>query len=105
MGGGVAPGLAMSRGMGDALGQGCGLLAEATTLEMALGPGDAVVIVASDGVFDVLSDAEVLHCCRVFWTSRAASEAATAVLAAAARAWAGRGMGYRDDCTCVVLFL
>lgn len=106
-GGGVAPGLAMSRGLGDVLGQGCGLLAEATALEVPLGPGDAVVVVASDGVFDVLSDAEVLHCCRVFWPSRSASEASAAVVAAAARAWAARGPAgpsYRDDCTCAVLF-
>lgn len=101
---GVAPGLALSRGLGDALGQGCGLVPETDAVEAALEVGDSVVVVASDGVFDVLSDAEVLHCCRVFWPSRGAAEAAAAVVAAAGRAWAARG-GYRDDATCVVLFL
>mmetsp|Transcript_17713 Transcript_17713/g.62071 ORF Transcript_17713/g.62071 Transcript_17713/m.62071 type:complete len:96 (+) Transcript_17713:2794-3081(+) len=95
----------MSRGLGDTLGKGCGLLAEATTREMPLGPDDKVFVVASDGIFDVLSDAEVLHCCRYFWEVRGAPQAAAAVLAAAARGWENRGLAYRDDCTCAVLFL
>jgi len=101
---GMAPGLALSRGVGDALGQGCGLSPETAAVEVPLEAHDAVVVVGSDGVFDVLSDAEVLHCCRVFWPSRGAAEAAAAVVSAAARAWAARGP-YRDDATCAVLFL
>lgn len=100
-----APGLAMSRGLGDALGQGCGLSAEAATSQVDLAPHDCAVVVGSDGIFDVLSDAEVLHCCRVFWPTRGAAEAANAVVAAASQAWSARGLAYRDDCTCAVLFL
>lgn len=103
--GGTGPGLAMSRGLGDTLGKGCGLLAEAPCREVLLTEDDKVVVAASDGIFDVLSDAEVLHCCRYFWSSRNAADAAAAVVAAATKGWANKGLSYRDDCTCAVLYL
>lgn len=65
---------------------------------------DVVLVVGSDGVFDVLSDAEVLHCCRQFIDSQEATKAAEVVTASARRVWQQRG-AYVDDCTCVVLFL
>jgi len=102
---GQAPGLAMSRGLGDTLGKACGLSPEATAHEMMLVPKeDVVLVVGSDGVFDVLSDAEVLHCCRQFIDSQEATKAAEVVTASARRVWQQRG-AYVDDCTCVVLFL
>jgi len=67
--------------------------------------GDAVIVVGSDGVFDVCSDAEVMHCCRTFWADRAASQAASAIVAMAGRAWAARGPSYRDDVTCAVMYM
>lgn len=99
-----APGLAVSRGLGDALAQSCGLLARPAVLEAALGQEDLVLIAASDGVFDVLQDADVLRTCLPFRRDRDAAGAAAAVVAAAARGWAKFG-GYRDDATCIVLFL
>ncbi|CAK9111995.1 unnamed protein product [Durusdinium trenchii] len=101
---GNAPGLAMSRGLGDALGKACGLSPEATTLEMELNEEDVVIVLGSDGIFDVLSDAEILHCCRQFIEKRSATEAAAAVTQSARQQWLQRGP-YVDDCTCVVLFL
>ena len=101
---GQAPGLAMSRGLGDALGKACGLSPQAAMLEMTLTEEDVVLVLGSDGIFDVLSDAEVLHCCRQFIEKRAAAEAAEAVTLSARRQWQQRGP-YVDDCTCVVFFL
>lgn len=101
---GQAPGLAMSRGLGDALGKACGLSPVATTLEMELTEEDVLVVVGSDGIFDVLSEAEVVHCCRQFVETRAAAQAAEAVTLSARRQWQQRGP-YIDDCTCVVIFL
>eukprot|EP00435_Cladocopium_sp_Y103_P046487 s565_g13.t1 len=101
---GQAPGLAMSRCLGDALGKACGLSPQASMLDMDLTEEDVVVVLGSDGIFDVLSDAEVLHCCRQFIESRAAAQAAEAVTLSARRQWQLRGP-YIDDCTCVVLFL
>ncbi|CAE8648970.1 unnamed protein product, partial [Polarella glacialis] len=82
-----APGLAMSRGLGDTLGKACGLSPEASVTELELSAEDAVVVVGSDGIFDMLSDAEVLHCCRHFASSKDAAGAAAAVVSAAGRIW------------------
>lgn len=101
---GQAPGLAMSRCLGDALGKACGLSPLASMVDMDLTEEDVVVVLGSDGIFDVLSDAEVIHCCRQFIESRGAAEAAEAVTLSARRQWQLRGP-YIDDCTCVVLFL
>lgn len=101
---GQAPGLAMSRCLGDALGKACGLSPQASMLDMDLTEEDVVLVLGSDGIFDVLSDAEVIHCCRQFIETRAAAQAAEAVMQSARRQWQLRGP-YIDDCTCVVLFL
>ena len=63
-----------------------------------------MLVLASDGIFDALSDAEVLHCCRPHLASRGASAAAEAVTQCARRNWLQKGC-YVDDCTCVVAFL
>jgi len=105
---GHVPGLAMSRGLGDTMGKACGLSPQAAAMQMKLTPEDTVLIVGSDGIFDVLSDAEVLQCCRHFAASGEACKAAAAVVAAARRGWESKGpcdKPYIDDCTCVVLFL
>eukprot|EP00930_Biecheleria_cincta_P086000 TRINITY_DN75373_c0_g1_i1.p1 TRINITY_DN75373_c0_g1~~TRINITY_DN75373_c0_g1_i1.p1 ORF type:complete len:637 (-),score=128.25 TRINITY_DN75373_c0_g1_i1:100-2010(-) len=102
------PGLAMSRGLGDTMGKACGLSPQATVMRLKLTTEDTVLIAGSDGIFDVLSDAEVLQCCRHFAASREACKAAAAVVAAARRGWELKGpcdKPYIDDCTCVVLFL
>lgn len=102
------PGLAMSRGLGDTMGKACGLSPQAAAIRRKLSPEDTVLIVGSDGIFDVLSDAEVLQCCRHFAATGEACKAAAAVVAAARRAWESKGPAdkpYVDDCTCVVLFL
>eukprot|EP00927_Polykrikos_kofoidii_P040246 TRINITY_DN34441_c0_g1_i1.p1 TRINITY_DN34441_c0_g1~~TRINITY_DN34441_c0_g1_i1.p1 ORF type:complete len:636 (-),score=110.53 TRINITY_DN34441_c0_g1_i1:38-1945(-) len=99
-----APGLAVSRGLGDVLAQTCGFSPEASVLEAWLRPEDLVVVVASDGVFDVLPDPEVLQRCLPYRRSRDAAAAAVAIVAAAGRAWAALG-AYRDDATCIVMFV
>eukprot|EP00927_Polykrikos_kofoidii_P066378 TRINITY_DN61990_c0_g1_i1.p1 TRINITY_DN61990_c0_g1~~TRINITY_DN61990_c0_g1_i1.p1 ORF type:complete len:649 (-),score=121.08 TRINITY_DN61990_c0_g1_i1:48-1994(-) len=130
---GLAPGLAMSRGLGDVLGQSAGLSVEASIAQVQItrkdsnsctsssesdmelrrvggsrsGGGDgtlAVIVVASDGIFDMLSDREVLDVCWPAASAGDAAAAADAVLLAATRAWDARGP-YRDDATCVVLVL
>lgn len=98
------PGLDVSRALGDALGQTCGLSPDAAVLEAPLGAEDLVVVVASDGVFGVLSDGEVLQRCLPHRRSGDATGAASAVVSAAGRAWARFG-SYRDDASCVVIFI
>lgn len=57
---GLAPGLAMSRALGDRLGQEVGVISEPLVHSFNLYKGrDRFVVMASDGVWDVLSNEEV----------------------------------------------
>eukprot|EP00931_Biecheleriopsis_adriatica_P116646 TRINITY_DN92268_c0_g1_i1.p1 TRINITY_DN92268_c0_g1~~TRINITY_DN92268_c0_g1_i1.p1 ORF type:complete len:573 (+),score=125.29 TRINITY_DN92268_c0_g1_i1:124-1842(+) len=101
-----APGLAVSRGLGDALAKSCGLSAEVDVLEATLSEEDLVVVAGSDGVFDVLQDHEVLQRCLPRRRAKDAQGAASAVVSAASKAWARQtGGSYCDDVSCVVFFL
>ena len=50
------PGLAMTRSMGDKVAHSVGCTAEPETLEFLMGPNDKYVIIASDGVWEFLSN-------------------------------------------------
>lgn len=57
---GLAPGLAMSRSIGDRLGQEVGVISEPLVHSFGLYKGrDRFIVMASDGVWDVLSNEEV----------------------------------------------
>jgi len=100
------PGLAVSRGLGDVMAQTCGLVPEVEVLVAPLREGDLVLIVASDGVFDVLEDSDVLRRCLGFRRTSDAGGAALAIVEAAGRAWARQSGGsYSDDASCMVFFL
>jgi len=53
------PGLAMSRSMGDKVAHSVGVTAEPDTLEFTLGLSDRYVVIASDGVWEFLSNEDV----------------------------------------------
>lgn len=54
-------GLAMSRSLGDAVAHKCGVSAEPEVFEHALDPSDEFVVIATDGVFDVLDNQQVVQ--------------------------------------------
>ena len=54
-------GLAMSRSLGDAVAHKCGVSAEPEIFEHALDPSDEFVVIATDGVFDVLDNQQVVQ--------------------------------------------
>ena len=51
----------MSRSIGDSLGSQVGVIAEAEVAERLLGPEDALLILASDGLWDVWAYKDVLR--------------------------------------------
>ena len=55
----VAPGLAMARSIGDAVGAMVGVIAEPEITNRALKPEDALCIIASDGLWEFLSSEQV----------------------------------------------
>eukprot|EP00897_Mesotaenium_endlicherianum_P005775 jgi/Mesen1/5225/ME000026S04526 len=98
----LMPGLAMSRAFGDSVLKPYGLISEPEVHHKILKAKDKFVILASDGIWDVLSDQEAAE---VVARAPARSDAAKALVDAAIRAWAFKKPGAkRDDATVALLF-
>ncbi|CAJ2675260.1 unnamed protein product [Trifolium pratense] len=97
------PGLAMSRAFGDFILKDHGVIAIPDISYHPLTSSDQFIVLASDGVWDVLSNEEVAS---IVWMIESEEEAARAVVEAATAAWAKKYPSSRvDDCTVVCLFL
>ncbi|KAK2398759.1 hypothetical protein P8452_06121 [Trifolium repens] len=97
------PGLAMSRAFGDFILKDHGVIAIPDIFYHPLTSSDQFIVLASDGVWDVLSNEEVAS---IVWMIQSEEEAARAVVEAATAAWAKKYPSSRvDDCTVVCLFL
>ena len=57
----VAPGLAMSRSIGDAVGAMVGVTAEPELMDTSLKTEDAFLVIASDGVWEFLESQDVVR--------------------------------------------
>lgn len=98
-----SPGLAMSRAFGDFLLKDYGVIAIPEISYHSLTASDQFIVLASDGVWDVLSNKEVAS---IVWNVDTEEAAARAVVEAANAAWRQRHPSYMvDDCTVVCLFL
>jgi serine/threonine protein phosphatase PrpC len=98
-------GLAMSRAFGDFDVKAAGVIVEPGVNVHDLRPTDEVVIVGSDGVWDVLDQSEVLALLEPHWATRDAKAGAQAIVDAARDVWQESSHGYGDDITCVVAWL
>lgn len=103
------PGLAMSRSIGDAVAASVGVISTPEVLHITLQPDDKVLVLGSDGVFEFLSNEEVIDIVTPFWGHRDAQSACKAVENAAYAKWAEvrstQDEDVVDDITCVVVFL
>ncbi|MED6208387.1 hypothetical protein PIB30_044502 [Stylosanthes scabra] len=98
-----SPGLAMSRSFGDFLLKEHGVIAIPDVTYYPLTSSDQFIVLASDGVSDVLSNIEVAT---IVWTTNNEEEAAKKVVEAANAAWRRKyPFSKIDDCTVVCLFL
>lgn len=98
-----SPGLAMSRAFGDFMLKDNGITAIPDVSYRTLTSRDQFVVLATDGVWDVLSNKEV---CSIVWEAETEKEAARAVVEAATVAWKHKYPSSKvDDCTVVCLFL
>ncbi|KAF5748301.1 protein phosphatase 2C 72 [Tripterygium wilfordii] len=97
------PGLAMSRAFGDFLLKDYGVIAIPDINHRQLNSNDQFVVIATDGVWDVLSNNQVAS---MVWAAESEETAAKAVVDAAVAAWKNRFPSSKvDDCTAVCLFL
>ncbi|KAG2432356.1 hypothetical protein HYH02_012930 [Chlamydomonas schloesseri] len=97
------PGLAMSRALGDLPGRQIGVIAAPSLAALTLPPEGrpAVLVVASDGVWELLSSEQVLA---LAGGAGSAAEAASRVVQQSRRAWVKEyGGSYIDDITALVV--
>ncbi|KAG2691014.1 hypothetical protein I3760_09G216900 [Carya illinoinensis] len=97
------PGLAMSRAFGDFCLKNCGLISIPEVSYWKLTNDDEFVVLATDGIWDVLTNNEVI---RILTSAKRRSTAAKLLVHHAVRAWKGKYPGSKvDDCTVICLFL
>ncbi|WVZ77263.1 hypothetical protein U9M48_025150 [Paspalum notatum var. saurae] len=97
------PGLAMARSLGDFRLKRHGVVSEPQVAHRRVAPGDLFIILATDGVWDVLSNEEVVS---IVCATPRKQHASKAVAEAAAQRWRAKYPASRaDDCSAVCLFL
>ncbi|KAL8099785.1 hypothetical protein AgCh_032153 [Apium graveolens] len=98
-----SPGLAMARAFGDFCLKDFGLISVPEISHRRLTEKDEFVVLATDGIWDVLSNKEVVD---IVAAAPARSYAARALVESAVRAWKGKYPTSKvDDCAVVCLFL
>ncbi|KAI9077938.1 hypothetical protein K1719_040067 [Acacia pycnantha] len=98
-----SPGLAMARAFGDFCLKDFGLISVPEISYRRLNEKDEFVVLATDGIWDVLSNKEVVD---IIAASPARSSAARALVESAVRAWRYKYPTSKvDDCAVVCLFL
>jgi len=100
------PGLAMSRSLGDSCLDDIGVFPIPEVTVRALKPKDRFMVVASDGVWQVMSNEQVAQ--TVIAAKGDATAACRAIYERSAHAWATErgadGRGYRDDISVFVIY-
>ncbi|KAI3783716.1 hypothetical protein L1987_42802 [Smallanthus sonchifolius] len=98
-----SPGLAMARAFGDFCLKDFGLISVPDIFYRRLTEDDQFVVLASDGIWDVLTNKEVVD---IVVSAESRSSAARAVVESAVRAWKYKYPTSKvDDCAVVCLFL
>ena len=98
-----SPGLAMSRSFGDSVASTVGVSTEPEITEYNMGPSDKIIIVASDGVWEFLSNEEVMTIVSAHYR-KGNTELAVEQLCARARYRWQDEEEVIDDITAVILF-
>ena len=99
------PGLAMTRSFGDEVASRVGVTAEPEILELDLCKDDKFIVIASDGVWEFLSNDDIAKIVKPFFEAKNAEKAAEAVVKESYLRWKREEEGIVDDITCVIVFL
>ena len=100
------PGLAMSRSIGDGHAKTLGVLAEPDIFEYTLNEGDKFIVCASDGVWEYLSNDDVMNTVKdVYEKEGKAEEACEVLVKKASLEWKRENNKTMDDISCAILFL
>ena len=100
------PGLAMSRSIGDGQAKNLGVLNEPDIFEYVLNEGDKFIVCASDGVWEYLSNDDVMNIVKdVYIKEGKADEACEILVKKASDEWRKENNNTMDDISCAILFL
>ena len=98
------PGLAMSRSIGDYVAHSVGVSPNPEVVRFELQPDDKFIVIASDGVWEFLSNEEIGQIVWPFYLKNSPEQAGNAIVRAAAQKWREND-NVIDDITCVTIFL
>lgn len=98
------PGLAMSRSFGDSTAARVGVNAVPEVKTFTLTSEDKIVVLASDGVWEFLSNHQVAKVVFPYFAQKNAEAAAEHLVRTAYKAWK-REESVVDDITCIIVFL
>ena len=99
-----SPGLAMSRSFGDTVAASVGLIAEPDITETSIKPQDKIIVLGSDGIWDRLSNEEVMRMAFKYSKSDQPEKAVNAIITEARKRWADYGV-HIDDISCILIVL
>ena len=100
------PGLAMSRSIGDGMAKKLGVLGEPDIYEYNLNENDKFVICASDGIWEYLSNEDVMNIVKESYINgNEAEEACDLLVKKATNVWKKENTKTIDDISCAILFL
>eukprot|EP00980_Cylindrotheca_fusiformis_P007295 scaffold1525_cov142-Cylindrotheca_fusiformis.AAC.95 len=95
------PGTAFTRSLGDAMAEELGVFAEPEMLTREIKPDDRILVIASDGIYEFLTNQSVIDICAKFTDPL---EACRAVVAESFELWLQYELR-TDDITIIVVFL
>ena len=103
------PGLAMSRSLRDLVASTAGVICIPELTELTLLPEDKFIVIGSDGVFEFMSNEDVVRTVVPYWAKNDIPGACNALQAEARTRWTQVILTQEeeviDDITCVVVFL
>lgn len=99
------PGLRMTRSFGDTVAHSVGCIAVPEIVEYTIKKNDRFLVIASDGIWEWLSNQDVGRILYPYYLQDDAEGAAERIIREAHDAWLGQLDGIIDDITCYIVFL
>jgi serine/threonine protein phosphatase PrpC len=99
-----APGLAMSRSLGDQLAHSLGVSSDPEVMRFKLTQDEKFIIIASDGVWEFISNQEIAKLVWPFYLKNSPEHAGNSIVRLAAQKWRENDTVI-DDITCITIFL
>lgn len=102
----TGPGLAMSRSYGDAYAHTIGVVEIPDVFEYQLSSNDKIIVAATDGIWEFLSNDDVMNIVTKDYDSGlSVNDTAADLIKKATSVWKNKSSRIIDDITCVVLYL